>query len=230
MKSGVIGLMSGDGSSIESFYESHEQDGKTFSHSLQLEEIGFTERGNPILEGEAATETTNTEESISIEETGEIVVTEKPVKDEKYTQVIVVPDEFTIVGSSSGTFAFELLGLAAPGISVTRADLDLNEYADHYYDAPSVDPWQVGFYGNIGEAEKGIVYGQEVFADDEIGEVLERSQINQLGLNYEIDGKKMKITLAESGYAEVYQPSNYSTEDYASFIEKEIMPIASVEG
>ena len=229
MKSGIIGLISGSSDSIESYSETVEQDGQMFSHSIQLEEIGHTKDGKPIYEGEAATETTDSEESISIKEsTGEIVVTEKPVKSEKYTEVVVVPDEFAVVSSGEGIFAFELLNHAA-GISAMRASLDLNEYAKQYYDAPDVDPWQVGFYGNIGEAEKGIVYGEEVFDDSEIGDLLERSQVNQLGFNYQIDGENMKMTMAESGYIEIYQPSNYSTEDFCNYILEEITPIASVE-
>jgi len=229
MKSGILGLIRGNSNSIESFHETREQDGERFSQSLQLEEIGHTEAGKPILEGEAATETTDSEDSISINgDSGEIIVTEKPVKSEKYTKILVVPDEFSVVSSSSGIFAFDMLNRAG-GISAMRSSLDLNTYAEQYYDGPGVDPWQVGFYGNIGEAEKGTVYGEEVFDDSEIGDILERSQINQLGLEYEVAGADLKVTMTESGYIEVYQPSNYSTEDFCNFLSNEILSIASVD-
>ncbi|AZQ14517.1 hypothetical protein DOS48_06545 [Halorubrum sp. PV6] len=62
------------------------------------------------------------------------------------------------------------------------------------------------------------MYGENVFSDDEIGEVLERSQLNQLGLQFERDGQIIKTTMSESGYVEIYQPSNFESEDYAEFI------------
>lgn len=101
---------------------------------------------------------------------------------------------------------------------VTRANIDLNEYAEEYYTAEGVDPWQVGFYGNVGNAEKGVVYGENVFSDDEIGEVLERSQLNQLGLQYNEGEYVIKNTLSESGYVELYQPSNFVSTDFAEFV------------
>jgi hypothetical protein len=109
-----------------------------------------------------------------------------------------------------------------PGIDVQRAELDLNAYADEYYNADEINPWQVGFYGNIGDAEKGVVYGDDVFSDTQIGEVLERSQLNQLGLEYPVLGQELKVTMAESGYIEVYNPSNYETNEFAEYIYSEI--------
>lgn len=229
MKAGILGLVVGELDDIDSFHQTQKQDGTQFSRSLQVEQVGTTEAGSPIYEGEAAIEEVEEIESVTIEqETGEIVVTEQPLREGKYTQVLIVPNEFAVVSSSAGRFAFDLVQETQPGITVSRSSLDLNEYANKYYDAPDVDPWQVGFYGNIGEAEKGVVYGEDVYNDEEMSEILERSQINQLGLRYDVLGHDIKMTMAESGYVEVYQPSNFSTEDFATYLEEEMLPIASL--
>jgi len=230
MKAGVLGVVSGEMDEIESFHASQEQDGTTFSRSLQLELEGHTEAGDPVYTGEAAHQTVEEIETVSIDhQSGDIVVAEEPHREGKYTQVIAVPGEFVAVSSGAGEFAFDLIQETAPGVSVSRARLDLTEFADQYYDAPEVNPWQVGFYGNLGEAEKGVVYGDDVFDDSEIGDVLERTQLNQLGLRYEVLGKEVKMTMSDSGYLEVYQPSNFSSVDYANYVMGQILPFASMD-
>lgn len=229
MKAGILAVISGEMNDIESFHKSQESDGTTFTRSLQLEIEGYTEAGDPIYVGEAAHQTVEETKTVSINpETGEIVVSEEPRREGKYTEVIVVPNTFAAVSSGAGEFAFELIQETNPGTSVNRASLDLTQFAKDYYDRPEVNPWQVGFYGNIGEAEKGVVYGEDVFDDSEIGEVLERARVNQLGLRYEVRGKEVKVTMSESAYLEVYQPSTFSSEDYANYIINDILPIASM--
>lgn len=230
MKAGIVGVISGESDEIDSFHRTSKKDGTKFTRSLQITKEGHTKSGNPIYLGEAAIQEVEEMISVSIEEdSGEIIVTEEPRREGKYTEVMIVPSEFVVASSGSGEFAFDLVQELSPEISVNRAELELTEFAEEYYRSPGVNPWQVGFYGNIGEAEKGVVYGDEVFNDDEIGDVLERAQINQLGLQYQVNDKDIKMTSARSGYVEVYQPSNFSSEDYAEYILSEIIPIAAIE-
>lgn len=223
MKAGVIGSVSGTFEEVTSFVEVNEQDGVEFARSLQVTNSGGLDSGHKFYAGEAAIQDIDETERVAIDSsTGDIEVSDEGIKTGKYTEFVIVPGEVMAVGSGSGTFAFRLLEELHPGVHVERAELNLNAYAEDYYSAEEVNPWQVGFYGNIGEAEKGVVYGENVFSDNQIGEVLERSQLNQLGLEYPMLGDDLKVTMAASGYVEVYDPSNYETSDYAEYIVSEI--------
>jgi hypothetical protein len=230
MRAGVIGFVRGEFDEITSLHETSVQDGMQFMRSLQVSEKGTLDTGHRYYTGEAAIEIVEKEEYVRIDsDTGEIEVGEEGTTKGKYTKFVAVPSKFIAVGSSRGTFAFSLLQELHPGIQVDRARLDLNSYADDYYQAPNVNPWQVGFYGNIGEAEKGIVYGENVISDEEIGEVLDRSQVNQLGLQYEMLGYDMKMTMTKSGYVEVYNPSNLDSEGFAEYLVTEILDYVDME-
>lgn len=223
MKAGVLGEITGTFDDVPSFVETSVKDGVEYARSLQVKNTGTLVSGARYFEGEAAIQDIDETERVAIDsESGDITVSEKGIKTGKYANFVIISDEIMTVGSGSGTFAFRLLQEAHPGVNVERVELDLNAYADDYYSADEVNPWQVGFYGNIGDAEKGVVYGDDVFSDTQIGEVLERSQLNQLGLEYPMLGQDLKVTMAESGYIEVYNPSNYETSEFAEYIATEI--------
>ncbi len=227
MQGGVLAEVEDDFEDPESFHKTHQQDGTQFTRSFQIKQTEYLESGEPVYKGEAAMEVVEEAETVKISEnTGDISVTTSPERSGKYTQFLVIPGELMVVGSGSGEFAFNLLPESVPGVAANRTRLDLNEFAEDYYTASDVDPWQVGFFDNPGEAEKGVVYGQDVFDDSEIGDLLERSEVNQLGLEYEYDGKKHKITTSRSGYVEVYQPSNLSFEEYAQYLVDEVSKYA----
>ncbi|WP_152420575.1 hypothetical protein [Halorubrum tebenquichense] len=230
MKAGVIGAIDGTFDEFESFHENTEKDGNRFSRSFQIEESKPLDTGHVGYKGEAAIHEVEDTETVEIDpETGKIEVSEGGHVGGKYTEFVAVPGEFIAVSSGSGTFAFQLVQEQHPGTFVERIEIDLNAYAEKYYRAEGVNPWQVGFYGNIGEAEKGVVYGEDVFSDGEVGDVLDRSYLNQLGLEYEIQGVDMKMTMAESGYVEVYNPSNFKFDEYATYIVDEILEFAKEE-
>jgi hypothetical protein len=219
MKAGLIWLCEGGFDELDSFSGQKERNETVFSRSLQVRDRKHLVDGTTVYSGEAAVERVEENQSVTIDpKSGKISVVESPEREAKYTEFIAVPDKFVAVSSSKDIFGFELLREALPGVSIRNAKLDLNEFAEDYYTAEGVNPWQVGFYGNTGSAEKGAVYGEDVFDDQDIGEILERSQLNQLGLTYEYNGERMKMTSAESGYIEVYQPSNYTDKDYAEYI------------
>lgn len=227
MKSGIIGIVDGEISNLSSFHNSADQDGGELDYSIQVTNTDHTGNGKKVITGQAATQKVVEEESVRIDpDSGDIVVQEEPVKKGIYTPFLIVPDEFVVVQGSGGTFVFDIFSHQYNIGGVSRATIDLNEYADRYYAAESVDPWQVGFYGNIGNAEKGIVYGENVFSDQEIGDVIERSQLSQIGLQYEEGGHIIKMSITESGFVEIYQPSNYEAADFAEFVLENVIEFA----
>jgi len=224
MQAGVIATIDGDFDELESSHQSDEKDGSTFNSSLQIRRVASSESGYQVYTGEAATQQMEDRESVKINsDTGEIEVGEYPTKESKYTQFVAVPGVFVAVNSGAGRFAFDLIQSQHPGTHIERTEFDLNAYADDYYTAEGVAPWKVGFYGNIGQAKKGVVYGENVVSDEDIGDVLARSQLNQLGLRYEMFGYDMKVTMTESGYIEIYNPSNLESEEFADYIVDEML-------
>lgn len=87
----------------------------------------------------------------------------------------------------------------------------------------SIAPWQVGFYDADGQTEKGTLYGSDVLSDG-AGELLDGAAINQLGAVVDYDGIEFNLTITESGYVNIYQPSDFTTVDYLSFINTKVAP------
>ncbi|WP_435360210.1 hypothetical protein [Haloarchaeobius sp. DFWS5] len=223
MQAGVMAWVHGEFDELSSQNSVHTQDGMEFSQSLQIERTTYLEDGRPVFHGRAAIEVIEEYEQGHIDdETGAIETMTRGERKCKSTHFLVIPDTLMVVESGDGDFAFELIRDALPGVRVRRATIDLNEFAERYYRSEGVDPWQVGFFGNSGQAEKGVVYGEDVFDDTEIGELLSSCQLNQLGLRYEVDGVSMKVTIARSGYVEVYLPTGLDGNEFAQYLCDEL--------
>jgi hypothetical protein len=227
MQAGVLGLPDYDFGELESYSESKEiGEGRSLQACLEIRQ---TERTNGITvqTGRAALEELGTEEQISIDLNDNSVSVRESVdvKSTKYTEFITVPGEFVAVSNNSGTFAFRLIAGQTDAANISSASIDLDSLTQSYMDSEGeggVNPWQVGFYGSETNAEKGTLYGNEVLSDSEIGGMIRHLPKNQVGL--EIGGGEIKMTATESGYVEVYQPSNYDSVEFAQFILEHILP------
>jgi hypothetical protein len=219
MKAGVIGTVEGDFGELNSFETTVEQGDFELKQCIDVRR-GFTlPSGVGAYYGQAAMEQIVDEEQVQIEG-GEISIYEKPQKTASYTEFLTVPGEVTVVNSGAGSFAFSMIG-SETKTNIERAEINLSGFAaDHEDDS---DPWKVGFYGHMGNAENGVVHGTALLHDDELSGVLHESNLNQLGVEYPYEGQMLKVNMAESGYFEVYQPSNYESKDYLQFILDEMM-------
>jgi len=173
-----------------------------------------TEQGIPLYEGRAAVETIEEREQVDISD-GEITQKQTPTKVTKYTRFLSCPGEFVVAGDSSGVFVFDLIASQHPGATVMESEFDLRGYL---LEQENADPWKAGFYGKSGKAENGVIHGDQVFDDSDFGEVVGDCQLNQIGLQIKDETSKIKMTAAESGYIEVYQPSDFSSEEFADYI------------
>ena len=224
MKSGVIASVHGTGD-LNDFYETVEPQAEEFNQLEQCvqitEEISLS-NGKVARLGRAAIEDLSDVEDVRISD-GVIRQYERPEKITLYTDFLFVPDSFVAIASSSGTFAFDLIEQNA-SVSVEQIEFDLEGYTEQN---PDAGPWKVGFYDRIGNAENGVMHGEQLLNDSEIGSVLGTSKKNQVGLEYNHDGHLLKTFVTRSGYVEVYQPSNYSSSDFVGFIESELLPHAT---
>lgn len=218
MDAGVIGKVNGQFDALESFQDSR-QDGSTeLRRGLEVRQRIPGPNGSEAFRGRAAIQRVENKESIEFE--GEkIIATEKPGKTTVYTEFLAVPGEFVVVSSGSGEFAFNLIQ-EQTNTDIERGSIDIFRFAEEHGHA---EPWQVGFYGTGGNAQKGVVYGEDVLSDGDIGSALSNAKKNQFGLEYEYDGQSVKMTVTESGYLRIFQPSNFDSKDLAQFVADEIL-------
>ncbi len=220
MKAGVIGIPDGDFDEVESYQESVEVD----EHDLErCIEVQYSQEIDGIIvqKGRAALESLEEQNSIEIID-GSIRVQNRTQPVTKYTEFVLVPGEFVAASSGGGTFAFDLIG-SQIGVGITRAELDLDGYFNVQEDKYDAVPWKAGFYGHLGNAENGVVYGESVLEDGDFGNAIADSQINQIGISYSHGDEILKVNVTESGYVEIYQPDNYEEGEFAKFIIEEIL-------
>jgi len=223
MRAGVLGLPDTDFNPIESYTDTTQVDDHTeLTACLEVRQT-VEQDGVTVQSGRAALQELDTEESVDIDpETNNISVSERvDVVKTKYTEFVLVPGSFVAVSSGSGTFAFQLISSATASATIRKAEIDLDSFLRSYEGSSrseEAETWQVGFYGNTGNAEKGTLYGDSVFGDSELGDVVHQLPKNQIGLDIEAGEEDIKMTASESGYVEVYQPSNYDSTDYSEFI------------
>lgn len=222
MKAGVIGLPEGDFGTIESFEQQISEDPE-LSQCIEVQRTQTTDNGLTVQKGRAATQQLDEQESVEIVD-GSIRVQSRSQPVTKYTEFVAVPGRFIAVSNGGGTFAFDLLGA---NTAIERAEIDLDSYFETQQAENDATPWKAGFYGHLGNAEKGVVYGEGVLDDSDFGGAVASSQKNQIGLSYSQGDELMKVSVTESGYVEVYQPSNYEESEFAEFVVEDVLEHAN---
>ena len=80
------------------------------------------------------------------------------------------------------------------------------------------------------DASKLTAWGNDVLDDPDVGKLLSgavRSNVlNQVAGRYVWDGIPLYLTLAKSGYAEVWNPSDMDTSEFLGWISAEVVPVA----
>lgn len=228
MESGVIALVDGP-ETLSEFHDSMPFDNDApFSKSERSIEIRNTqklENGKELYQGRAAKEELTERDSTEINSDGSITASTTIEKDTRYTEFLFVPDEFVAVESSAGTFLFELLTHRTPH-TIVSIKFDLDGYL---LDNDDAFVWKLGFKERGANAENGVVHGYDLLEDQEVGNILAPTEKNQLGLECSFNSDKIKLFLAESGYVDVYQPSNYDSKDFASLILDELLQYSNPE-
>jgi len=226
MKAGVLGVPHGDFDTVDSvrYSVAHEAVDRDLLRCIEILNNGSLPDGQSYVHGQAAKEVVDEEEDIQIRDNS-ITVAEEAYISAKYTEFVAIPGRVVIPKSSSGTFVFNMISRQV-NTTIERGQVNLREF---YEVNGTADVWQAGFYDTGGNANNGMLYGDNVMNDSEFERVLEHSQLNQLGLEYEMDSDPIKMTITESGYVNVYQPSNYESKDFLDYIQKEVLPVLDTE-
>ncbi|MFC4551744.1 MULTISPECIES: hypothetical protein [Halorussus] len=219
MKAGVIGVVDGDFDVVGSFSDAVVEGDRELARRLDVGRVFSLSDGTVAFEGRAAAERLVDGEAARID-SGAVAFEETTRTETRATELAGVPGEFVVAESGAGAFAFEMVGLDT-ATSVERATLDLNAFLDAQAGATA---WKAGFYGEDGNAENGVLHGEDLLADEEFGGVLGRARLNQLGIEGTYRDRPLKLTAARSGYVEVYRPSDFDVGDFLEYVRDEVVP------
>lgn len=224
MKSGLVGRVRGDFDAIDTseFPQVRKEGGNELRSTINVEEETENVSGLPIITGSAAEQVRSKVDRPSIDENGRIIEgkTQSEI-DTISTDFAAVPGEFVVVESSSHEFAFDLIGRNVEAL-IEPIEFDLDALAKDYRD--EAEFWMGGFYDLGGSASNGVAYGDDVFSDPEIGEAVWDSQKNQLGMDFEYNSDQLRIRITESGYVQVFQPSEYGNLSFIRLIHDLLLP------
>ncbi|WP_435552606.1 hypothetical protein [Natrinema sp. CGMCC1.2065] len=145
------------------------------------------------------------------------------------TDFLHFPGKFFAVSSSSGNFAIDVVNQHT-GASIANSKVNIEGFIEQKLDQQiDIDPWKIGFYGKHGSIENGVVHGDSVLKDEDIGDVLDIADKNQIGLDYEYSGEQIRMFASESGYIEVYQPNDFTSSQFCEYVDNEILPVLKRE-
>lgn len=219
MKAGVLAVVDGSFKMVDSFTETVTEDDDELQRCLQIDRVFSLPGGEMAFAGRAAAETLVDRQEAAIED-GDIDVSEAAEPVTRYTEFVGVPGEFVVAGSSSGAFAFDLVG-AETNATLERATLDLDGFfANH----GAATPWKTGFNATGDGGVNGVFHGDDLRASRDLQGIMADSTLNQVGLTYEYDDSEVKMTASRSGYVELYRPAEFDSEQYLEYLRDEVLP------
>jgi len=191
------------------------------SSAVNVTERGTLPSGQRWAAGEMARRKEERVEVPTISEDGDVDLTHEDQVLEGYSSWAVVPGEFAIGWTD---WSFKFLKWNFPVWSYSEQLIGLTSF---YRENDFSSVGSVGFKARRDAAEKGTVHGHNVTSDDAIGEDLrEDSYLNELRFEYHPEAihEPVKAYIAASGYVEVYNPSEMTTEQFLSYVREEVLP------
>lgn len=164
VKRGVIGRIGGRLGRIDSSRRTREADGFEPTGALEVTRVKRTPDGLDVTLGRATTQNVPGR-SPSRCRTGKSRSRPRRRSARSTTEFLAAGEEFAVVDSGDGTFAFGLLGERFDA-DVSRAAVDLDAVRLALEDSP---PWKVGSYGHDRPVENGAVHGEDVLEDGVFG-------------------------------------------------------------
>lgn len=219
VKRGVIGRIGGRLGRIDSSRRTREADGFEPTEALEVTPVKRTPDGLDVTLGRATTQNVPGR-SPSRCRTGKSRSRPRRRSARSTTEFLAAGEEFAVVDSGDGTFAFGLLGERFDA-DVSRAAVDLDAVRLALEDSP---PWKVGFYGHDRPVENGAVHGEDVLEDGVFGRTIADLRKNQLGVRVDLDGRAFEFRLTESGYLELYRPRDAEAAGFAASVADNALP------
>lgn len=218
MREGIIAVSNTGFSTVSSTTNKKKINGYTLNECVEASVQSQLNSGR-IQTGRAVLQELESVSEIYVQN-GKIMQRKTDEKITNFTDFILVPNEFIVVSDTSGKFFYENSLPSRTGSTFSRPNIDIDSYAKSRQNA---DPWKVGFSNTGSNAQKGTVYGDDVTSDPDMGTVLQNSDKNQLGLEFQYNTKDTKMQISTNGYIQVSQPAINSLE-FVEFIRDEIAP------
>lgn len=224
MKKGAIGRVIGDYDSIdtEEFPLTEHRRGETLRKSLRVGAAKTDFAGNAVVEGQAAHQDDATVKRVDIDDDGRIVEREEEI--EKITETaefLSISGEYVVAQSTQDDWLFPLVGTATD-TTIKEAQIDMDGLIEAN---PEAHYWMAGIYNRPGDVESSEGFGEgDVFEDEEFGEEYRKSDKNRIGMEFEFEDRDMKIIVTESGYVQVYRPSDFTSLEFKRLIDEVIWP------
>lgn len=131
-------------------------------------------------------------------------------------------DGFAMTSTSAGTFAFSQLAHRQPNCVIEPAYLDLRSWLEDKRDR--LDVWEIG-RDRPGAQTTMSWAGREAMTDEQINDAIDRHAVLTLDVDYR--GEYRRVSLAQSGWVEVFEPE-METAEFVEFVAQEVLPHAFV--
>jgi hypothetical protein len=230
MRSGAIATVRGEFDSIDTtgFPVVESKQGVEVRSTLELGETETDLSGHRVVKGQAAKQDTAMVKTYSITDAGGIDAEADDVR--VVTDVadfMCVSGEYIVAESTEKSFVFDLFE-AATGTHVEPITIDVESLIRTYRDDESdadAKFWMGGFHNRPGDVDAGDGYGDgDIFEDEGLGDVMWESEKNRIGMEFEFQGERIKVMVTESGYAEVYRPSDFGALRFSRLVEDVLLP------
>lgn len=147
------------------------------------------------------------------------------VRDRTGTRWAAVPatnghDGFAMCSTGAGTFAFKQLGNRQTNCLIEPAYLDLRSWLEDNRDR--VDVYEIG-QDTLGNGPTTIDWSTEEMTDSQIDEAIRGHAVLTLDVFYQEVHRR--LSLAQSGWVEVYEPE-METAEFIEFVSEEVLPYA----
>lgn len=173
------------------------------------------------ISGQAARQELNSSQEVCPID-GDIQVTTQKRPEWKHTDFWAVKttdgSDFVVAENSGGVFAFDLLENIT-GLEFTKVRFQLDDIRS---DFPG--QWVGGFEKRSGQVESGLLYGNEIEDDTEMGDPFRQtSNKNVIGPKISYRGNDLKLKIGRDGWVQVVKPGTYQRESYLRFVEDVMM-------
>lgn len=192
------------------------------SSAINIQERGTLATGQRWVAGIMARRYEDRVESITIGMDGGIEVFHEDDVIEESSRFALVPGEFALAGAE---WAFKQLVHAFPVWDYEELAISIKRFYEEV--GGFTDISSAGFAARQDRAKKGTVHGQNVTEDQSLGaDLREDTHLNELRFTYfpQGFGRQVAAYMAASGYVELYEPTDASTEEFVRYVREYVVP------
>lgn len=223
---GYIATTAGDVSKISDHKDTtQKQEFKLDSVINTRHELISLQQNSIAHQGQAAEQQLERKETPNVDSSGEIRITNSHEPEWHVTDFWAVSrpdsDDLIVVKNSGGTFAFDLIADAI-GMNIKRIRFDLHQIL-----ADFDGHWVGGFDERSGRVESGLLYGEDIENDVEMGDPFKRtSNKSVIGPKIDYNGDSLKLKIGRDGWVQVVSPGTYPREAYLNFVNDVMLSYA----